>query len=174
MAGVSLRRLEQVVLLAALGAVQAAHAAALGGKLYPYQLAVFMLAGDIDLCGDIRRLVVIALDEALYELFFRDVEALVQNELAGALRAALADYKDAGPGDGLLAVEADDIDIHAGWEHHLLAIVQPVDYLEAALTRPARSKSSSAAAADISSLRSAMRSRRLPDKKRSTRRTFLA
>ena len=30
MAGVSLRRLEQVVLLAALGAVQAAHAAALG------------------------------------------------------------------------------------------------------------------------------------------------
>ena len=133
MAGVSLRRLEQVVLLAALGAVQAAHAAALGGKPLPYHLAVFKLAGDVDLCGDIRRLVVIALDKALYELFFRDVEALVQNELAGALRAALADYKDAGPGDGLLAVEADDVDIHAGWEHHLLAIVQSVDYLEAAL-----------------------------------------
>lgn len=82
MAGVSLRRLEQVVLLAALGAMQAA---ALGGKPL-YHLAVFKLAGDVDLCGDIRRLIVIALDEALYELFFRDVEALVQNELAGALR----------------------------------------------------------------------------------------
>ncbi len=61
------------------------------------------------------------------------VRALVENELDGAHRAALAHHKDAGRADGLLAVEADKVEGDVRGEHDLLAVVQGVQALEARL-----------------------------------------
>ena len=48
----------------------------------------------------------------------------------------LAHHEHAGAGDGLLAVEPDGVDVHAGGEDHLLAVVESRDHLETSLDAP--------------------------------------
>ena len=133
MAGVALGRLQQAVLLPALRAVQTAHAAALAGEPLPDQLRIGQLARQVHLGGDVGGLVVIALHEARGELHLVHIEALVEDELAGALHAPLADHEHAGACDRLLAVEPHHIDVDAGGKHDLLPIVQAAHHLQAAL-----------------------------------------
>ena len=124
---------EQAALLAALRAPQAAAAPALLGEPPGDELGVGQLAGQVDLRGDVGGLVVVALDKARHELLLAHVEALVEDELRRADRAALAHHEDAGAADGLLAVEADEVQAHARREDHLLAVVERVEVVEARL-----------------------------------------
>lgn len=128
--GVSLGSLEQTMLLATLRAMHAAHAASSLGKPCPDELSVRKLACHVHLGGNVRGLIVIALDEASDELLLRYIEPLVQDEFAASLHSTVAHHEDAGPRDGLLAEEPDHIDVDARGEDHLLAIIEPVDDLE--------------------------------------------
>ena len=106
MAGVFLRHLKQGALLATLRTMQTAHAAALVGKPLAQDVGVGQLLCQVDLGRNVGRLVEVALDEALRELFLAHVEALVEHELVGTHHAPLAHAEDASAADGLLAIEA--------------------------------------------------------------------
>ena len=136
MAGVPGAHVEQPALLAALRTVQDALAPALLAEPLAYQLGIGKVDSEVDLGGDVCRLVVVALHKARDQLLLGHVEALVQDELAGAHRAALAHHEHAGARDGLLAVEPDQVDVHARGKHHLLTVVQAADHLEAPLDAP--------------------------------------
>ena len=131
--GVGAGHLEQVLLLAALRAVETDVMAALLGEPAGDDVAVRERDGEADLGGDVGRLVVVALDEAGLELVLAHVGALVQDELDRADRAALAHHEDAGAADGLLAVEADEVHVHVGGEHDLLLDVERGEALKAFL-----------------------------------------
>ncbi len=63
------------------------------------------------------------------KFLFVDIQTFIENKLASSNRSALAHDKDASGRDSLFAIEADDIDIDAGWKNDLLAIVQaPNDF----------------------------------------------
>ena len=133
MAGVGLGHLEQAALLAALGAVQAHAATALLAEPAGDDIGVGKLGRDADLRRDVGGLVVVALDEAGLQLVFAHVGALVEDELDGSDRAALAHDEDAGAADGLLAVEADEVEVDVGGEHDLLLHVEGGKPLQACL-----------------------------------------
>ena len=124
------------MLLTALRTMEDAFTAALLAEPLAHNLSIFQVAGHIDFRRNIRGLVVVALDESGNEFLLIHIETLVQNELASANRAPLAHDENAGARNGLLAVETDQVDIHACGENHLLAIVEAVDDLEAALDAP--------------------------------------
>lgn len=136
----------------------------LARKPLPQRLRILKLDGKVDLSWNISRLVVIALKKARLELFLVNIKTLVENELAGANCSTLANDEDASGGDGLLAIETDDIDIDTGGKNDLLTIVQTPDDLKRRLTRAARSKSSASAASVISDVSSSTTSLRWPDK----------
>ena len=125
--------IEQTVLFAALRPMEMAGAFALARKPLPQRLCILKLDRKVDLSWNISRLVVIALKKARLELFLVDIKALIENELTGSNRSALAHDKDAGGRDGLLAIEADDIDIDTGGKNDLLTIVQAPDDLQTTL-----------------------------------------
>ena len=102
----------------------------LARKPLPQRLRILKLDGKVDLSWNISRLVVIALKKARLELFLVNIKTLVENELAGANCSALANDEDASGGDGLLAIEPDDIDIDTGGKNDLLTIVQTPDDLQ--------------------------------------------
>lgn len=166
--------IEQTVLFATLRPMEMAGTLTLARKPLPQRFRILKLDGKVDLSWNISRLVVIALKKARLELFLVNIKTLVENELAGANCSALANDEDASGGDGLLAIETDDIYIDTGGKNDLLTIVQTPDDLKRRLTRAARSKSSASAASVISEVSSSTTSLRWPDKKRSTRLTFLA
>ena len=85
----------------------------------PQRFGVLKLDREIDLGWNISRLVVIALKKARLELFLVNIKTLVKNELAGANCSALANDEDASGGDGLLAIETDDIYIDTGGKKRL-------------------------------------------------------
>ena len=136
MTGVALGHLQQAVLLATLRAVQAAHAPPLARQPLPHHVRIRQLDRKVDLMGDVGRLIVVTLNEAGCQLDLIDVEALVQDKLAGSLHAPLAHDEHASTGDGLLTIEADEVQIHARGKHNLLTIVQPVDNLKATFDAP--------------------------------------
>ena len=63
----------------------------------------------------------------------RHILPFVEDELAGALGPALADDEHAGPCDGLLAIEADQVDVDRRGEHDLLAVIESVQHLQTSL-----------------------------------------
>ena len=91
---------------------------------------------SVDLVGDVSRLVVVALHEGFGELGLGDIEALVEDELDRTDGPAFAHDEDAGSRDGLLAVEADEIDVHIGGEHDLLAHIEGGERLDPVLEAP--------------------------------------
>jgi hypothetical protein len=110
MAGVGGRHVQEVALLAPLGVMDVAGAPALLGKPFREELGVRQVYVHVHLGGDICRLVVVALEEAALQLDLPHVGALVENKLYRAHRAALAHHEDAGRADGLLAVEANEVE----------------------------------------------------------------
>ena len=136
MAGIAHAHLHQPMLLAALRTMENAFAAALLTQPLANNRGVFHIAGNIDLCGNIRGLVVVALDESRDELLLVHVKALIQNEFARTNRTALAHHKNAGARDSLFTVETDQVDVHACGEHHLLTIIKAIDNLKAAFDTP--------------------------------------
>ena len=120
----------------ALGHVQRHAPAAPGREPALHRLGIRKRAGHADLSGDIARLVVVALHEAVDQLLLAHVEALVEHELAGTAHAALAHHEHAGARDGLLAPEPDDVGVLPATEHHALLVVEPVDDGEAAFHAP--------------------------------------
>ena len=133
MAGVGLGHLEQAALLAALGAVQAHAATALLAEPASDDVGVGELDREANLRGDVGGLIVVALDEAGLQLVFAHVGALVEDELDRADRAALSHDEDAGAADGLLAVEADEVEVDIGGERNLLLHVEGREPLQARL-----------------------------------------
>ena len=109
MAGVGSRHVKQMALLTPLGVMDAADAPALLGKPVGEKRSIRQININVNLGGNVGRLVVVALEEASLELDLPHVGALVEDELDRAHRAALAHHEDAGCADGLLAVEADKI-----------------------------------------------------------------
>ena len=140
----------------------------------PQRLRILKLDREVYLSWNIGRLVVIALKKARLELFLVNIKTLVKNELAGSNRSTLTHDKDASGGDGLLAIETDDIDIDTGGKNDLLTVVQTPDDLQTTFDACRALKSSASAASVISEVSSSTTSLRWPDKKRSTRLTFLA
>ena len=67
------------------------------------------------------------------KFLFVDIQTLIENELAGSNRSTLTHDKNASGGNGLFAIEADNIDIDARWKDNLLAIVQAPNDVQAAL-----------------------------------------
>ena len=109
-AGVGRRHVQEVALLAALRVVDVAGAPALLGEPLREELGVRKVDVHVNLGGNICRLVVVALEEAALKLDLPHVGALVEDELDRAHRAALAHHEDAGSADGLLAVEAYEVE----------------------------------------------------------------
>ena len=124
---------EQMPLLASLGTVEVTGAPSLLGEPLPHHLGVGQVDREVDLGGDVGRLVVVALDEAADELLLGDVEPLVEDELDRAHRAALAHDEDAGGRDGLLAIDADEVHVDLGGERDLLPVVERGETLESLL-----------------------------------------
>ena len=122
--------IEQTVLFATLRPMEMAGTLALACKPLPQRLRILKLDREVYLSWNISRLVVIALKKARLELFLVNIKTLVENELAGANCSALANDEDASGGDGLLAIEPDDIDIDTGGKNDLLTIVQTPDDLQ--------------------------------------------
>ncbi len=118
------------MLFATLRPMEMAGTLALARKPFPQRLRILKLDGKVDLSWNISRLVVIALKKARLEYFLVNIKTLVENELAGANCSALANDEDASGGDGLLAIEPDDIDIDTGGKNDLLTIVQTPDDLQ--------------------------------------------
>ena len=122
--------IEQTVLFATLRPMEMAGTLTLARKPLPQRFRILKLDGKVDLSWNISRLVVIALKKARLELFLVNIKTLVENELAGANCSALANDEDASGGDGLLAIETDDIYIDTGGKNDLLTIVQTPDDLQ--------------------------------------------
>lgn len=122
--------IEQTVLFATLRPMEMAGTLTLARKPLPQRLRVLKLDGKVDLSWNISRLVVIALKKARLKFLFVDIQTLIENKLAGSNRSTLTHDKDASGGDGLLAIETDDIDIDTGGKNDLLTIVQTPDDLQ--------------------------------------------
>ena len=90
----------------------------LARKPLPSASASSKLDGKVDLSWNISRLVVMALKSPI-EVPLRRHQTLIENKLAGSNRSTLTHDKDASGGDGLLAIETDDIDIDTGGEKRL-------------------------------------------------------
>ena len=123
MAGVGLRQIEQLLLLAALGHMDGHLAGAPLRQPGLQQLGVVgQLAGDAHLVGHVGTGGVIALEEACDKLLLPHIEPLVKHKLAATARATLAYGEHLHAGDGLLAIEADDVHVNGRGEHNLLAL----------------------------------------------------
>ena len=122
--------IEQTVLFATLRPMEMAGTLTLARKPLPQRLRILKLDGKVDLSWNISRLVVIALKKARLKFLFVDIQTLIENKLAGSNRSTLTHDKDASGGDGLLAIETDDIDIDTGGKNDLLTIVQTPDDLQ--------------------------------------------
>jgi hypothetical protein len=132
-AGVGLGELLEVPLLAPLRDVHHHLPAVALGEPRGELVGVLDGHGEVDLERQVARRGVVALREAGAELLLPHVEALVEHELAGSADPSLADDEDAGGGDGLLAPEADDVEVDGRGKDHLLLVVEALDGLEPAL-----------------------------------------
>ena len=122
--------IEQTVLFATLRPMEMAGTLALACKPLPQRLRILKLDREVYLSWNISRLVVIALKKARLKFLFVDIQTLIENKLAGSNRSTLTHDKDASGGDGLLAIETDDIDIDTGGKNDLLTVVQTPDDLQ--------------------------------------------
>ena len=124
MASIFRCHIEQAVLLTPLGPMEMAGTLTLACKPLPQRFCVLKLNREIDLSWNISCLIVIAFKKTRLELLLVNIQALIENKLTGSNRSALTHDKDAGGRDGLLAIEADDIDIDTRWKNDLLTVIQ--------------------------------------------------